>query len=173
MASREKRPLAPSKTKQKANESNSSSPTSNNNNNSSSENSTPNSSGSGKKTKQSVANNTKIHQLAKELLDAVVAENHLTHTIPRRKVLQTALKRKQKTKKTLIKVKPKVTWKRLAETKKTIIGKKSKAAIKAQIKSEPVENNLDHSQGTKKTSKKFFLLMFKLLFENCINVDFK
>lgn len=149
MASREKRPLAPSKSKQKANNDSSSLPAV-------VENSRSSNSQSSKKSKTLSNSRT---QLAREILEAVATGSQLPAkleaSLPRKRALQTALKRKQKAKKTLIKVKQKVpikTLKRIADAKK-ILNKKKKT-VKHQ---HSVDTSLDNSTESEdsKNSKDF------------------
>ncbi|KAJ8684233.1 hypothetical protein QAD02_020025 [Eretmocerus hayati] len=154
MASREKRPLAPSKSKQKAN------------NDSGSLGASPtvseSSKGSASSKKSSRVSQLSLKsQLVREILEAETSSQpqaKLDANLPRKRALQTALKRKQKAKKTLIKVKQKVplrTLKRIAESKK-ILKKKKPASKAAQQHNATPDSSLENSEesgGTKNKCK--------------------
>jgi hypothetical protein len=150
MASREKRPLAPSKSKQKAN------------NDSSSLSATDNNRSSTKKSKLLPNPRT---QLAREIFEAVATGSQLPAkleaSLPRKRVLQTALKRKQKAKKTLIKVKQKVpikALKRIADAKKIL--NRKKRAVKSLARQLTIDSNVESSpdsEETKSSKDEFFM----------------
>ncbi|CAB0044838.1 unnamed protein product [Trichogramma brassicae] len=159
MASREKRNLVPSqKNKQRANDSLSAETNNTSETNNSSINTTPS---TGRKAKQSLANNVR-NQAAQEVSEVVgsQATSKVEAALPRKRAIQTALKKKQKAKKILIKPKvPIKTLKRIAEAKK-ILGKKKKGPApkinQINIKTEPSENNINHTdlRNKSKTAKK-------------------
>ncbi|XP_014237761.1 uncharacterized protein LOC106659633 isoform X3 [Trichogramma pretiosum] len=159
MASREKRNLVPSqKNKQRANDSLSAETNNTSETNNSSINTTPS---TGRKAKQSLANNVR-NQTAQEASEVVgsQATSKVEAALPRKRAIQTALKKKQKAKKILIKPKvPIKTLKRIAEAKK-ILGKKKKGPApkinQINIKTEPSENNINHTdlRNKSKTAKK-------------------
>lgn len=147
MASREKRALAPSKTKQKANNDSSSLAAA------IADSSNKSASALSSSSRKSSSSSSKS-QIARDILEAVATSSPLPAKIdaslPRKRALQTALKRKQKAKKTLIKVKQKVplkTLKRLAEAKKALSKNKKRKPVQklAQHQHNASENSLDTS----------------------------
>lgn len=163
MASREKRALAPSKSKQKANNNNSSLLAASV---SAAENiTTTTRSPGGKKTRNLVPNPR--NKQARELLEAIATNSQLPVKIeaalPRKRALQTALKRKQKAKKTLIKVKQKLpikTLKRIGTDPKSIVAKKKKT--KKSVSDSSLDSGLESEDA--KNSEYFILLLILYVF---------
>ncbi|XP_011505221.1 PREDICTED: uncharacterized protein LOC105368027 isoform X2 [Ceratosolen solmsi marchali] len=145
MASREKRPLAPSKSKQKANNDSSSLPAADNNRSC---------------TKKSKLLPNPRTQLARDIFEAVATGSQLPAkleaSLPRKRVLQTALKRKQKAKKTLIKVKQKVpikALKRIADAKKIL--NRKKRAVKSLARQLTIDSTIESSPESEETKSKY------------------
>ncbi|XP_058795532.1 uncharacterized protein LOC131666693 isoform X2 [Phymastichus coffea] len=154
MASREKKALAPSKSKQKANNNNSSQLAD------TADNVTTRVAG-GKKSRNLVPNPR--NKQARELLEAIATNSQLSirdeAALPRKRALQTALKRK-KVKKTLIKVKQKLpdkTLKRTTDPKKQKKNKSNKAvsdsSLDSGLESEDAKNKSKTGKKLKASTK--------------------
>lgn len=164
MASREKRTLASSKLKHKVNN--------NTSNDAPIALPTTNSSSTKKLTKSAAAAIARSQSVAREILEAVTTGNQLPVKLeaglPRKRVLQTTLKRKQKTAK---KAKPVVTEKQKVKrinsaAKKIPVGRKKKPSSKVSTPTSSVDiglntsNESDDSKSEYTTTQTLTLILF-------------